>query len=201
MTFLFGKVVIWTGKEGLDVYSEVHQNLGNEVIHTLFLPVIIFSILRWVHLLVKCDWLARFAIFLMFVFYSNFYSLVGTFDDLVWMSLTVPIIILAELPKFKLNKLGASLCFVIPLIVQEIVGHTLFEGVNSRLTVSHVINAILYTPMFYSQGVWRGMTLLVPYFVPNEVGKILAGSWTICFGLYISSVLFEQFNRKKKKAF
>lgn len=205
MTFSIGDLTIWTGEEGFEVYREVHKTLGNEIIHTIFLPVITFSVLRWVHLLFRNVWLSRFIIFLMFLFYSNFYALVSVMDNLVWMALTFPLIVLTEMPGFRLNTIGASLCFMIPLLIQEIIGHTLFEGANSRPTISHITNAVLYTPMFYTRGIWKGLSLLcgIPYLLPWEEGKTMSAVWIIGFGLYISVLLLHSPDQKstKKKDF
>ena len=164
----------WTGEQGLQVYSEVHQTLGNIIIHALFLPVITYSILRWIYVLFDRV-TARAIIFGILLFYGNFYSLMGFYDTMIWFSLTLPLVIIADSDKDN-TRLKAGVFFLLPLLVQEIIGHTLFEGVNSRFTFSHVTKAILYTPMFYSRAAHNFASL----FFGSSIGGILvfmAGSF------------------------
>ncbi len=160
MEFLENQV--WTGEEGLQVYSEVHQTLGNIIIHALFLPVITYSVLRWVYVLfdkfLPHKIVSRLVVLAILIFYGNFYSRMGFFDTTLWFSLTLPIVLLADCNQVN-SKFQAGIYFLIPLLVQEIIGHTMFEGVNSRLTLSHVTNAVLYSPMFYTRAAYNFMYL------------------------------------------
>jgi len=183
---------IWTGEKGFQVYSEVHQTLGNAVIHTLFLPIITFSVLKWVYVLSFHRNLARVIVSLMFLFYANFYAKMGPFPMATWTFLTLPIIILADSPDCRINtNFRCFLCFLIPLLVQEIIGHTFFEGINSRLTLSYVTNAVLYTPMFYTQGALRAVAFLMgyPWLHTNPGIWFLAGMVISTFGFYFTGLL------------
>ena len=49
------------------------------------------------------------------------------------------------------------------LIIQEVVGHSLFETVNSRLTFDYVFNAIMFSPLYYALNVHKILLLLQFY--------------------------------------
>lgn len=191
-------LIVWTGKEGLQVYSEVHKTLGNRIIHTIFLPLIMICVLRFIHISFRYLWFSRFIIFLLFLFYSNFYALVGVMDNLVWMTLITPLIFIVEHPKYQLNRFQTISVSIVSLLIQEVLGHTFFEGVNSRFSPSYILNAILYTPLFYSTELWRGMeSLLVSLSIPIKISYYLSGDIIILTGFYYLISRIMRSNKKK----
>ncbi len=184
---------LWVGEEGLKVYSEVHQHMGNVIVHTLFLPIITYSVLRWVYVLAKNRAMSRIVIMGMMMTYSNFYVLMGLVDMFLWFSLTIPLAILAD-RDFKVvnTKTRAFLCFLAPLLIQEIVGHALFEGVNSRLDVSHIANAVLYSPMFYTRSVYQLASFIFGSSF-HPVGWVFGGTAVSSIGFYLSYLLLKPY--------
>ena len=183
---------LWIGEEGLKVYSEVHQHLGNVIIHTLFLPMITYSVLRWVYVLADSRIMSRLIVAGMILSYANFYILIGAVDVFLWFSLTLPLLILADRDPAVINtKTRAFLCFLVPLLIQEIVGHTLFEGANSRLNLSHVTNAVLYTPMFYTRGYYRFAAFVFGSSF-HPIGWWLGGTAISAVGFYLSFLIVKR---------
>ena len=120
------------------------------------------------------------------VFYGNFYQELGLFDVLVWLGLTVPLVLTADRTNVFHSKINvlATAFFMIPLLIQEIVGHTFFEESNSRLTLSYVINSILYTPLFY--------TRCIQGYLSYVLGHWVSGVAIIGFGCYISYLFVKK---------
>lgn len=177
---------IWLGKEGFQVYEEVHQNSINRFIHVIGLPLIVYSVLLWIYALTRNagNKFSRICIIAVFSAYSNFYQRIGRVDQLTWMSLIFPIMVLADKSRrMRRIKLFATLLFISCLVIQEVIGHTLFEGVNLLLAPSYVVNSILYTPFFYSHYIHQ----VVSFLVGHTVGSILC----IFFGVLISVLLWS----------
>lgn len=142
--------------EGLDIYEEVHQQEGNIFIHFLFLPGVFYGIFRGIPAMLDLDTNIPFSIMV-----STLYTLMYAYDCAEY-AIQVPIMILPYIVLSSVhyhsrrNHVRESLfAFGTCLLIQEVIGHTFIEEVNSRLTVGYVSNAVLYSPMFYSQNVYR----------------------------------------------
>jgi hypothetical protein len=153
-------LTIWTGDLGLVIYEEIHQNYYNRLLHVAFLPFVFYGVFLGFPPLVYPESFKTYSPLLIALFQLAFFSfyyftnVTLAFETVVQM---VPMALLAVYrhyqPQFKSSdhiKLAVIL-LTFSLVLQEIIGHSLFEEENSRLTVSYVLNAVLYSPVFYTQ--------------------------------------------------
>lgn len=133
-------VQIWYSMEGLDVYEQVHQSELNRIIHLAFLPFLFYGVFRSVpHPIVPY----------ILVAWSGYYGwVINPTEGLITYSVVSPWAILALLKKPN-YKQGLGL-IITSLVLQEVIGHSLFEEVNSRISITYILNAVMYSPLFYS---------------------------------------------------
>lgn len=178
---------LWYGEEGFQVYSQVHQDPVNRLIHVFGSAVIIYSVLLWIYYFTRKSGIkvSRICVVVLWTLYSNFYEYVGNADQFIWVFLMFPIMVLADKSrKLHKSKFWPGVLFLSCLIIQEVIGHTYFERANSRLTLSHVTNAVLYTPFFYSRYIHNFLICLLGY----NLGSILV----IILGGFGSFLLYER---------
>ena len=142
---------IWHGQKGLDVYEEIHVNEINRMIHAAFLPGVFYSIFRGVPCLLDVSDKRPIMLSIMAV-YCGYYSI--TIDVLTGLSAGLvisPFALLAFGHHYRLeNHVVQSVKILIAsLVIQEVFGHTFFEEVNSRMEVDYIVNAIMFSPLFY----------------------------------------------------
>lgn len=141
-----------TDGTGLDVYEEIHQDYWNKLIHFAFLPGVFYGAFRGVPALIGASNPGpvvtgmSFAYGIYYALAHSIYAGVGT------MIYTVPFAFLAVCHTVtRNNHVRESFCVALwCLLFQEMIGHTLLEETNSRLTVEYVTNAIIYSPLFYT---------------------------------------------------
>jgi len=150
---------MWHGLEGLEVYEQVHQNDINRFLHLAFLPAVFYGIFRSVpHSVIP---------FILFS-YTGYYAAVIDIKSAVNnLFLIGPWAVLAnnQTPSLKVGLLSLTCS----LVIQEVIGHSLFEEINSRLTLSFVLNAIMYSPLFYSMHVGP-ILLMVHWLIAQSIG-------------------------------
>ena len=144
-------VQIWYSMEGLDVYEQVHQSEINRIIHLAFLPFLFYGVFRSVpHPVVPY----------ILVAWSGYYGwAINPIEGLITYSVVSPWAILALL-KQPNYKQGFSL-IVGSLVLQEVIGHSLFEQINSRITITYILNAVMYSPLFYSIYIQQYLLLFI----------------------------------------
>lgn len=126
--------------QGLEIYEQVHQNEMNRFIHLAFLPMVFYGLFRAVH---------HSMIPIILASYTGYYIIaVDAYSALTTVFTISPWALLAS-KKIPSLKLGIAL-MTTSLVIQEVIGHSLFEQINSRMTFEFVGNAILYSPLFYS---------------------------------------------------
>lgn len=147
---------VWNGPEGLEVYEQIHQNYWNQMIHFAFLPGVFYGAFRGIAALSQCRRPVSVIVGIssLYGFYYTYYC------DIVSGAMTVlyisPYALLACLHLFnRKHHISESLIVLsISLVIQEVFGHTLLETTNSRLTFSYVLNAVMYSPLFYTKYVF-----------------------------------------------
>ncbi len=150
-----GDLTGWTGWEGLEVYEEIHNDPINRFIHAAFLPFVIYGTMLGLPALFNIKrqhayygvGTITFAYILFYSTFSFLWAFAAAFMSLPFaMHAVHRLKVYDRVPNVRL----AVISLVGALFIQEVIGHTLFEEVNSRMTFSYVFNAIMYSPMFYS---------------------------------------------------
>lgn len=149
----------YLGIEGYHLYAELHQNYYNKLIHGCFMPGVVYGTLCGLPALLNLRSIdAHKFQLLLYVIYALYYM---SFD-LVGMLLTglyySPWLFLSLRQKYKIHNrwplVYQGLIIVIyALLIQELIGHTLFEKVNSDPT--QVLNSILIAPLFGSNSIFH----------------------------------------------
>ena len=154
-------LTIWTGNFGLTIYEEIPKVLRNRILHTAFLPFVFYGIFRGIPSLffipAKYSWIVICAIMSL---YCGYYA---TFDQegaILSAITTAPMALLAywQLYECEYKSMSRFQHFIrslgylsSSLFLLEVVGHSLFEDVNSRMTLSYVTNAVIYSPLYYAK--------------------------------------------------
>tara|TARA_R100001163_G_C5063300_1_gene200542 strand:- start:948 stop:1532 length:585 start_codon:yes stop_codon:yes gene_type:complete len=154
-------LTIWTGQFGLEVYEEIHNDERNRILHTAFLPFVFYGVFRGIPTLflipAKYSWIIIGAIISL---YCGYYA---TFDQegaILSAITTLPTAVLAywHLYECEYKSMSRFQHFIRSvgylagsLFLLEVVGHSLFEDVNSRMTFSYVTNAVIYSPLYYAK--------------------------------------------------
>lgn len=161
---------IWHGTEGLDVYEEIHQNVYNELTHIIFLPGVFYGVFRGIPALLALIGLnyPKTLILTIMMTYSSYYAY--TIDCISGLTAFITISPYALLANdhyhSKSDSISQSLIIAFgSLFIQEVIGHSLFEAVNSRLTIDYVFNAIMFSPLYYALNVHKIILILQFYAV------------------------------------
>jgi len=141
---------IWHGEQGLEVYEEIHQEYLNQMIHFAFLPGVFYGTFRGIPALLNIK-TSPFIVGLSTfygIYYALAYSIYGGVGTMIY---TAPFAFLAGYHTHtRRDHIREALVIAgSSLLIQEVVGHTILEEINSRLTISFVFNAITYSPLFY----------------------------------------------------
>ncbi len=147
---------LWTGLEGLLIYQEIHQNFWNILIHVLFLPFVFFGCYLLIPTLISKNLKVKLYIKMFITLsYTLFYLMINWQCALLICLMGAILMCLTQ--EYNIRIIGidkeiiiTSLKFIaIPLIIQEIFGHLLFEQVTSLMNFSYILNAIMYSPLFF----------------------------------------------------
>lgn len=145
-------MLLWHGDEGLKVYEEIHNDYINRLIHSIFIPGVFYSIFRGVPILLNVQ--KKTTVFSIVALYCAYYSF--TVDILTGLSTALvisPFAFLA-LEHHHTNRnhiLDAVSMLTGSLLIQEVFGHWMFEHVSSRMEFEYVLNAIMFSPLFYAR--------------------------------------------------
>jgi hypothetical protein len=131
-------------------------------LHVAFLGFVYLGVYRGVPaLLGVTNERSKWVIGAIMAVYWAFYT---TFDPLgaIWtVLLNIPMAMIAYNQLTNWPNLGRwqhvslSLFYIISaLVLQEVIGHTIWEEVNSRMTLSYVFNAIMYSPLYQARYFW-----------------------------------------------
>jgi len=159
---------IWHGQEGLDVYAEVHQNFYNELTHLVFLPGVFYGAFRGIPSLFPHVKPIQVIVALSMIYCTYYTYTIDLLTGVTTFLTMSPYMILAQehLEVKERNHFVEALAIAaIALIIQEGLGHTLFEEMNSRLTIDYVFNAIMFSPLYYVMNVHRIVLILQIYLV------------------------------------
>lgn len=141
---------IWLFKEGLDVYSEIHKNDANILVHVIFMPLVAYSILRGIPSLLNLN--KKYMIHMVNLIHLAYVLYYFTFDQFNAISMAIlysPVLMLAK-RDYQRGLKNFMKCFMIlatTLVIQEVLGHSIYEKTNSR-PGKYIINAIMYAPIF-----------------------------------------------------
>jgi uncharacterized membrane protein YGL010W len=149
---------IWFNQEGLDVYEEIHQNMYNRMVHVIFLPGVFYGVFRAFPALNIFPFnrlppfVSILSILMMYIIYYGSFDLEGSFYAFLFNlpSATLAYCHLQQFTRESSVRMGLS-TMVFSLSIQELVGHLYLEETASRLTVSYVLNAIMYAPLFHAK--------------------------------------------------
>lgn len=150
---------IWTGLDGLVIYEEIHQNITNQIMHVAFLPFVFYGIYRGVPALLGFNSkdhpkTSASIITTILAIYGWFYTSIDPSMALLTIIHNLPMAYLAHrhLSQTKYQNwqhVGISLISLTSsLVLLEVFGHTFLEEVNSRMSFSYVLNAIIYSPLY-----------------------------------------------------
>jgi len=156
---------VWYGAQGLEVYEEIHQNEMNRLIHTLFLPGVFYGIFRAVPAILPQKIPTWLSIFCIMMLYTCFYATFDLEEANNTFFLTLPYAVMAyqahqqsEPGSYQRHLLIGLGSMVTALAIQEVAGHVIYEEIPSRLTTSYILNAVMYSPLFYG----TNMMILLP---------------------------------------
>ncbi len=147
------------GQCGYDLYAEIHRNYVNQQIHGVFMPMVVYGTL--IALPALCNRFSYEAIFMQLCLFSMYLIYYLTFDvmgALMSISVYTPFVYWAMIYPHRYDRRWYNVSvgmgyMVVALVIQEIFGHTLFEGANSDL--SQVPNNILIAPIFGARSIFQ----------------------------------------------
>lgn len=144
---------VWHGPEGLEIYEQIHQNYWNQMIHFAFLPGVFYGTFRGIAALSDVRHPSSVIVGLSGLYGFYYACFCGIVPGMLSILYTSPFALLAYLHILdRRNHVVESLSVLTAsLLIQEVVGHTLLEEINSRLTFSYVLNAVMYSPLFYTK--------------------------------------------------
>lgn len=150
------EVLFRWGKEGYDLYHELHLNYGNQMIHGLFMPFVVYGIFVGLPaFFVKTDAGAtrfRVAIWATYLAYYSSFDVVGAtlcgqfyLPALWYLSVYQPYYYHHNSGRIQAIMWG--LIFLFGAVgIQEFFGHTFYEERNSNLW--ELPNSIAIAPLF-----------------------------------------------------
>lgn len=137
---------------GYELYSQIHQNYWNRLVHTVGMPFAVYGFLRGAPALIGFTGndanMLQLAIFYFYIFYYMSWDFTGA---VLTAMLFYPSIYFAFSHKYKLNTEYQNIIMgfgtmILALLFQEIIGHCYFEESNSILI--QIPNNILIAPIF-----------------------------------------------------
>ena len=140
------------GQCGYDLYAEIHQSYLNQLIHGLFMPVLIYGVYVSLPALLgrtgNNAWYASMYLYWAYFAYYMGFDPVGAVLSAI---LYAPGLYLSSkrfyYPEQRWRNFAIGLVWIFSAVgVQELVGHTLCEEVNSDLLQLH--NSITIAPIF-----------------------------------------------------
>lgn len=140
------------GQCGYDLYAEIHQNYVNQLIHGLFMPFVVYGTLLGVPALLGFS--GNKALEMAGYIYTSYLMYYLTFDPLgMFLSalMYTPCLYFVNkesyTPQDRWRIFSRGVGWLLAAVgIQEIIGHTLFEEVNSDLW--QLPNSILIAPIF-----------------------------------------------------
>lgn len=159
---MLDSICFYFGTEGYNIYKEMHHNNINRVIHGIFMPLLVYGLfLGLIPQLTSSKANARKIVNIITSLYILHYL---TFDPLgallvianyspvlicvfyTWGSINMKFDRMEYMPYF----ITGFSCVMFSLIIQEGIGHTIFEQKNSNLFV--LPTSILMAPLFGVRG-------------------------------------------------
>jgi len=159
---------LWVGEEGLKVYEEIHQNRDNRNLHVAFLPGVFYGTFMIMPALIPKlpAWLIVFTIMLSYtIFYASFDiegAIYAFFFTLPSATMALHSHSNGKNSVYRNFKVGL-IYLIVSLGIQEVFGHFYLEKIPSRLTLSYVTNAIIYSPLFYA----KNIVTMIPAVIMN----------------------------------
>ena len=157
---------VLTGINGVNYYAEAHLSIWNSWIHTFCMPFTVYGMLYWiVSLFTLNNNIRKYFIWFLYFLYGGHYLRISFYGALFYYLMYYNVVIysikniyndhLLYIHKYNYNNLYIKLLLIIKglkisfisLLIQEIIGHTIGNDIQSR--PEGVINAILYA-MYYS---------------------------------------------------
>ena len=148
LPYLFKKMGMKIGMDGVKYYAEVHKTDLNCYIHTAFMPFTIYGILLWVPALIKlsksnANKFQRIVYMAWIIHYSQINKRIALIVSLFYL---LPLIYaIKDYNRDTSLKRGLKISFS-SLFIQEFVGHYISGDPPSRIEA--IPNAILYSMMF-----------------------------------------------------
>ena len=149
---------IFSGEQAIIYYAEIHENYYNEIIHRTTIPIATYYFLNSVPQLIGLDYTnsAKLRGGIYTVILTHYAIDIDFINAINVAIIYVPIMLLAN---FNHNMNGGTKYYALYnllrasmiMIFAETIGHTIFEGTQSR--PEGVLNAILFSPYFVVNGI------------------------------------------------
>ena len=157
------------GLEGLKLYSQIHGNNTNQIIHALGMPVVAYAIFGLSNL--HLNTASSILIYLFYFFYYASFDIIGSFCSLLlfFPSLCSSMIeyydfqhyydlkyntFIYDNKKLKMTKYYIKM-FLLSVVIQEFVGHFIYEKINSDLF--QLPNSITQAPLFATRALLHNL--------------------------------------------
>ena len=140
------------GQCGYDLYAEIHQTYGNQLMHGLFMPFVVYGTFIGIPALFNIypmsSNIMQIGIYMSYMLYYLTFDPVGAVFSLI---LYYPALIASlrydYTPQMRWLNVAKGLAWILGAVaIQEGIGHTLFEHTNSDIW--QLPNSILIAPIF-----------------------------------------------------
>ncbi len=147
-----------SGEEAVLYYAEIHENYFNELIHRTTIPIASYYFLNSVPQLLGLNYdnSTKLRGGLYTVLLTHYAKDISIYDSINVGMIYIPILLLVN---FNHNRNGGTKHYALYnllrasmiMVFAETIGHTCFEGTQSR--PEGVLNAILFSPYFVANGI------------------------------------------------
>lgn len=140
------------GQCGYDLYAEIHQSYGNQLLHGLFMPFVVYGTFVGLPALFNqislSACLTHLAIYFAYmIYYVSFDPLGGVLSAILYYPALEFALSHRYIPEERWQNVAKGLGWIFfAVAIQEGIGHTLFESTNSDLW--QLPNSILIAPIF-----------------------------------------------------
>ena len=147
------------GNEGYEIYKNMHHSPTNRMIHGIFMPCVSYAILYGIPAMIYKNYnQARRLTSLIYLFYLFYYLSFDFTGGVLAGIIYAPCLIWYPTSFFDAPKQRSRtirwcwLLFIFGLLVQELIGHSIYEQRNSDLTV--LSTSILIAPLFGARAIF-----------------------------------------------
>jgi len=142
------------GQEGYDLYAQIHTTLGNQLVHGVGMIFVVYGVFQMMNSFVRTKQSAAdlmLSVYLGYLFYYSWFDPLGAFLSGLVYNLPLKKALYESSStyssEFRRRNFQKGLIYLIgSILVQEIIGHTLFEQTNSNLW--ELPNSLIIAPLF-----------------------------------------------------